>query len=45
MKTTKRVWTKISKFLDREVSVTLLFWLVVFLITVIVKILVWHRLK
>jgi hypothetical protein len=33
----KNTWKKISSFLNREMSVTLLFWIFVFLIVVILR--------
>jgi hypothetical protein len=37
MENDKKVWTKISSFLNREMSITLLFWLIVFLIVAVMK--------
>jgi|GEM_PF-4794456 len=34
----KKLWLKITTFLDREMSLTLLFWLITFLIVLITKI-------
>jgi hypothetical protein len=41
MKTIKRVWIKLSSFVNREASITFLFWLIVFLIAGIVRIFGW----
>lgn len=38
MKTDKKSLTKFSSFLKREMSITLLFWLVVFLIVAMMRI-------
>ncbi len=38
MENDKKVWMKISSFLKREMSFTLLFWLAVFLVVVVLKI-------
>ncbi len=35
----KELWIKFSSFLEREMSVTLIFWLVIFSIVLILKIL------
>jgi len=37
----KKTWEKISSFLNREMSVTLLFWIIVFLIVVILRFFGW----
>ena len=34
----KNLWTKIVEFLEREMTLTLLFWLITFLIVVTIKI-------
>ncbi len=37
MENDKKVWTNFSSFLKREMSITLLFWLIVFLIVTVMK--------
>lgn len=41
MKTTKKVWIKLSSFVNREASITFLFWIIVFLIAAIMRIFGW----
>jgi hypothetical protein len=39
----KKLWIKLTAFLEREMSLTLIFWLIAFLIVFMMKIMGWNE--